>query len=234
MRGSLAVVVVLAATAARAQPSMTPIAQPPSMAPGYVAPPEPVGKVGYLHGGLSVDLLDVGAMQAFTSHGHASGVTLGVMGQIDLGARWALRMPIEISAGGFGDGRGYGELVVVPGAVYRFRSVRDQAWSPYVGGGLRFGFVGIGKRLTGEPLTLACCHDWGGHGGFGGSSGHADPYVHNTGTWAGDPSVEAWGGIEWAPARWMSFQLAGALVYEHIAGVTVIVLRETLGLRVSL
>jgi hypothetical protein len=223
-------VVAALASSAAAQP-MQPM-QPMQPAP-YVYPPPPLGKSGILGGGLSIEPLDLGSIQAITSHGWARGLDVGVLAQIDLGTRWALRLPIELGAGSFGHGAGYAELAVIPGALYRWRNHADQALVPYVGGGLRFGFVGIGKSLVGQPLLSACCHDWGDGDGWGGG-GHSDPNTENTSVTEGGLSFEIWGGYEWHPSRWFSIHLAGAIGYEHLLETTVIVLRETLGVRVSI
>jgi hypothetical protein len=244
-RGLLVVIAWAAlATVAAAQPGMQqPMTPPmtPTMTPapsGFVYPPPPLGRSGYFGAGLSVEPLNLGSIQAITSHGSAAGVDVGVAAQLDVGTRWALRLPIEFGAGGFGKGAGYGELVVIPGALYRFRDDADQALVPYVGGGLRLGFVGIGKKLVGEPLVaarmvIACCHDWGDHDDLGGG-GSSDPNTDTVSTVSGGISVEAWGGYEWHPSRWFSVNLAGAVGYERLKSTTVIVFRETLGIRLSI
>jgi hypothetical protein len=222
-RAIVAVVIAALASTAAAQPAASP----------YIYPPPPLGRSGILGGGLSVEPLDLGMIQAITSNGSAIGLDVGVLGQLDLGTRWALRLPIELGAGGFGHGAGYAELAFIPGALYRFRNTRDQTWVPYVGGGVRLGFVGIGRTLVGKPLLAACCHDWGDGDGWGGG-GHSDPNTENTSTVSGGLSLEVWGGYELHLSRWCSIQLAGALGYERLYETTVIILRETVGLRLSI
>jgi len=178
---------------------------------------------GLFHAGISVELVDLGGMQAFTPHGWASGIDAGIAVQWDLGPRWAIRVPIEIGVGGFAKGEGYGELLVIPGVVYRFRDDERQRWVPYLGGGVRFGSVGIGHVLLGEPLVVACCHDWGD------GDGHSDPNTDS----AAAVGTELWAGIGWHRASWFSLELAGAAGYERVLATRVIVLRETVGVRLA-
>lgn len=182
---------------------------------------------GLFHLGISLELMNLGSLQAITSHGKVVGVDFGIALHYDLGPNWSLHMPIEFGAGGFGNGAGYGELAIIPGVLYRFRSHDSQRWVPYVGGGLRAGYVGIGRTLVGLPLTVACCHDWGDD-------------VHHTGK--GDPNTEngsasggeLWAGFEWNRTRWFSVQLAGAAAFERVSATNILVFRETLGLRLSI
>jgi hypothetical protein len=194
--------------------------------PGLAPEQAPLRKAGLFHQGISVELLDVGAVQAITPHGRASGGDVGIAFQWDLGPRWALRLPIELGVGGLTNGKGYGELLMIPGVVYRWRSDEAQRWVPYAGGGVRLGSVGIGNTLVGKPLVVACCHDWD----WGDSDGHGDPNTESALT----VGSELWAGLEWNRTSWFSLQLAGALGYERVAATRVIVLRETLGLRFSL
>jgi hypothetical protein len=204
---------LLATATASAQPGL-------SAEPG----PPPLGKAGYFHTGFSIDLLGLGAVQAITSHDHASGVTAGLALQWDLGPRWALRLPIELSLAGLSNGGGYGELALLPGAIYRFRDADDQRWVPYLGGGLRLASVGIGNTLINRPLVVACCHDWG-----DGHNGKPDPNVDSEGT----TCLDLWAGVEWNRTSWFALQLAGSLGYERLAGVPVIIARELVALRLS-
>jgi hypothetical protein len=200
-----------------------------AQAPGEVATAAaPLHRTGRLHLGVSADAF-LGTIQAITTHDYASGVVVGFAGQAELDARWALRVVGDLGAGGFGHGGGYGEIAIIPGALYRFRTTDDQTWVPYLGGGLRLGLAGVGYKLTNKPTPVACCHDWG-SGGLGGG-GHADPYVDNDFTGL---SPEAWGGIDLSIASWLSLELAGALGYEHLESTRVFVLRQTLAVRVSI
>jgi len=191
--------------------------------PGLAPEEPPLRKAGLFRQGITIELLALGGMQAITPHGTASGADAGIAFQWDLGPRWALRVPIEFGVGGLTSGEGYGELLAIPGVVYRFRNHDDQRWVPYLGGGMRFGSVGIGKSLVGQPLVVACCHDWGD------SDGHPDPNTDTELVWG----TELWAGVEWNRARWFSLQLAGALGYERILATSVVVLRETLGFRLA-
>jgi hypothetical protein len=208
----------------------TATAQPPGMQPATPIAEPALHKEGILHAGISIEPLGIGAIHAITPHGTVTGLDLLIALQVDLGPHWAFRLPIELGAGGTTSGAGYGELAIIPGAIYRFRSSDDQRWVPYVGGGLRLGVVDIGRTLVGKPLQLTpvplCCHDWDwDHGG------HSDPNAEDTSTLAGGPSPELWAGTEWNPSRWFSLQLAGAIGYERVFATSVVVIRETLGLR---
>jgi len=228
MRRPILVMMLFGSSVASAQPSMT-----PSMPIDET--PITLRKEGLIHGGVSLELLNLGAVQAFTSHGSAKGVDMGVALQIELGPHLAFKLPIEFGYGGSVNGAHYGELAIVPGVLYRFRDRNDQTWVPYVGGGFRFGVVSIGKTLVGEPLdpvAVACCHDldWG----HSSSSGHAsDPYMEDASTTSGGMSPELWAGFAWNGTRWFSVQFAGALGYERLLGTSVIVARETIGARIT-
>ena len=217
---------LLLGSTANAQPSLTSPTVPIDEAPITLH------KEG-MHGGVSLELLNIGAFQAITSHGSAKGVDVGVALQIDLGQHLAFKLPIELGYGGSTNGAHYGELAIVPGILYRFRDHDGQKWVPYVGGGLRFGAVSIGKTLVGEPLdpiAVACCHDL--HWDHSSSSGNdSDPYMEDASATDGGMSPELWAGFAWNGTRWFSVQFAGALGYERLLGTSVIVARETIGAR---
>jgi hypothetical protein len=208
---------LLTAHAAHAQPGLAPT--PPDAAPA------PLPKAGLFGVGFSIDLLGLGAIQAITSYGHASGVDVQLALQWDLDSHWALRLPIEFGVGGLTSGAGYGELAIIPGAVYRFRDAAGQRWVPYLGGGLRLGSAGIGNLMINRPLVVACCHDWGSS-----HSGKPDPNVDAEAS----TGLDLWGGVEWTPTSWFAIQLAGAAGYEHMGGVSVLVLRELVSLRLAI
>jgi hypothetical protein len=213
-------VTLLAASTAEAQPGL----RPPATARATAT-----RDVGLFGGGFSIDLLDVGSVQALSSHGHAVGLDVGVGLQLERG-RWALRLPIEFGAGGFGHGAGYAELAIIPGALYHVDRGPEHRWVPYLGGGLRFGAVDIGRTLVGLPLGTqfaACCHDWDWGDGDGGGG---DPDTESDGVAA---SPELWAGFDWNPRRWFSLHIAGALAYERVLATDVIVARETMGMRFS-
>ena len=211
MRLWIGVVLALAPAVAHAQPG---VADP---APG------PVREDGLFHAGVSVDLVDLGALQAFTPYGRASGVDAGITVQWDLGPQWAIRVPIELGVSGFAKGEGYGELLMIPGVIYRFRNDERQRWVPYLGGGVRLGSVGVGNALLGKPLVVACCHDWGD------GDGHGDPNTESTLAMG----AELWVGAGWHPTSWFSLEIAGAAGYERVLATRVFALRETLGVRIA-
>jgi hypothetical protein len=87
------------------------------------------------------------------------------------------------------------------------------------------GFVGVGRVLLGQPLVVACCHDWGDDG-----HGHSDPNTESTGV----GGIDLWARLEWNRTRWFSVQLAGAVGFERVLATTVVVVRETIGVRFSI
>lgn len=214
------IALVLLAAHAQAQPGLV-------TSTANVTEEAPLQRSGLFHQGISVEPLNLGALQAITSHGKVSGIDLGVALHYDLGPNWSLHMLIELGEGGFGGGDGYGEAAIVPGVMYRFRSHEDQRWVPYLGGGLRVGYVGVGRTLVGLPLVIACCHDWGEDPNH---TGKGDPNIEDGSASGG----ELWAGIEWDRTRWFSLQLAGAAAYERVAATSILVLRETFGIRLSI
>jgi hypothetical protein len=217
------------------------LASPASaQAPGEVATTPPkvpaLHRSGGLHLGVHLEPPYLGSIQAISAFGHAVGTDVGIAVQVDLNKRWAFRLPLELGAGGFGDGAGYGELALIPGLLYRFRDTDDQRWVTYVGGGTRFGLGGIGRVLINQPLivqsqNVACCHDWG-DGGWsgGGGGGHSDP---NTELVIIGLSPELWVGGELRLSRWVLVNFAGSVAFERTNSTSVVVLRETVGLRAT-
>ena len=231
LAAALALALGLSSGTARAQPGMQSGVQTPdpAVAPGGPSEPEPV-KSGLLHQGISVELLDLGAMQVHAPGGTVHAVDLGIGFRYELDAHWVIRVPIELGAGGFGTGAGYGELAILPGVLYQVRDHADQHGVPYLGAGARFGFASIGKTLVGQPIAIACCHDW-----FDDShSGKGDPNSDDVSVTDGAPSVELWAGYAWNVSRWFALELDGALGYERLVGKNVYLVRETLGIRVTL
>lgn len=212
-----------------------------AQAPGEMAATTPavpeLHRSGAFHLGIGIEPPYFGSIQAITPYGHAAGLDVGIALQVDIGKHWAIRTPLELGSGGFGNGAGYGELAFIPGVIYRFRDTDDQRWVSYVGGGTRFGLGGIGRVLINQPLktqtrNVACCHDWGDGGGWsgGGGGGHADP---NTELVVIGLSPEVWFGGELRVNRWLLVNLAGSVGFERTNSTSVFVLRETIGLRAT-
>jgi hypothetical protein len=98
-------------------------------------------KEGLFAKGIGVMPLSLGPTQVHSKAGHASGLRLSAGAQLDLGPRWALRLPLVLAAAD-GDNGGYAELDVSPGVLYRFRYRVDQTFVPYLGAGAKLGFFG--------------------------------------------------------------------------------------------
>lgn len=192
------------------------------------AVPEPgvVPRAGYFGAGINLEPLTLGPVQAFASGGTAMGVSLQSALQIDLGPRWALRLPLGAALAGESPSD-FVELSFTPGVIHRWRDDADQAWVPYVGGGLKLGLFGAGRGLLGLPLIAsrqALDLDFGDDGG--------DPDPNEEVDLGALP--ELWGGVEWHPNRWCSLHLGAAYSYVRVAGRNVHVLHERVGVRFSL
>lgn len=181
---------------------------------------------GYFGAGFSLEPLALGPAQAFSGGGAAVGVSFQAAIQVDLGTRWALRLPLELGVGGTGDAT-FAELGFTPGVLYRWRDDADQRWVPYLGGGLKLGAAGAGRDLLGLPLVTVQALDIDIDHHHGGES---DPNLESrVGAFP-----ELWAGVEWHPNRWFSLNLGGAYTYVRVAGTNVHLLHERVGLRFSL
>ncbi|MBN8467490.1 hypothetical protein JYJ95_13290 [Corallococcus exiguus] len=182
---------------------------------------------GYFGAGVSLEPLSLGPVQAFSGGRVAVGITLQAAFQVDLGARWAFRLPLEVGVGGSGDST-FSELGVTPGLLYRWRHDADQRWVPYLGAGLKLGAAGAGREFLGLPLvTTVQSLDLD----FDDDDGDSD-----------DPNFESrlgafpevWAGVEWHPNRWFSLNVAAAYTYVRLLGTNVHLLHERVGVRFSL
>jgi len=66
------------------------------VAHAQAAPLSPLGKTGGLGKGLGLELVGLGPAEAWTRVGGAAGVSPNTAVQLDLGARWALRLPLSL------------------------------------------------------------------------------------------------------------------------------------------
>ncbi|MHA7630570.1 hypothetical protein [Corallococcus sp. M7] len=169
----------------------------------------------------------MGPVQAFSGGRVAVGISLQAALQIDLGSRWAFRLPLEAGVGGSGDST-FSELGITPGLLYRWRSDADQRWVPYLGAGLKLGAAGAGREFLGLPLvTTVQSLDLD----FDDDDGDSD-----------DPNFESrlgafpevWAGVEWHPNRWFSLNVQAAYTYVRVLGTSVHLLHERVGVRFSL
>ncbi|RKG85512.1 hypothetical protein D7W82_19320 [Corallococcus sp. CA049B] len=184
-----------------------------------------VPRSGYFGAGVNLEPLSLGPVQAFSGGRVAVGISLQAALQVDLGSRWAFRLPLEVGVGGSGDST-FSELGVTPGLLYRWRSDADQRWVPYLGGGLKLGAAGAGREFLGLPLvTTVQSLD------FDDDDGDSD-----------DPNFESrlgafpevWAGVEWHPNRWFSLNVQAAYTYVRVLGTNVHLLHERVGVRFSL
>ncbi|MBN8232616.1 hypothetical protein JYK02_34370 [Corallococcus macrosporus] len=184
-----------------------------------------VPRSGYFGAGINLEPLALGPMQAFSGGRVAVGVTLQAALQVDLGSRWALRVPLEVGTGGSGDST-FSEVAVTPGLLYRWRSDAGQRWVPYLGGGLKLGAAGAGREFLGLPLvTTVQSLDLD----FDDGDGESDPnFESRLGVFP-----EIWAGVEWHPNRWFALNLGAAYTYVRLLGTNVHLLHERVGVRFS-
>ncbi len=208
----------LAALVAQTAPPMatqtaTQIAPPQSiqMAP---APP-PLGESGLFEHGINLDLLEVGALQAFGPGGTAGGIVLALGPELDLGPHVALRVPLRLGVAGSSAGSStstsFAELVIAPGIVYRFRNDRDQRWVPFAGGALDLGAFEFGRQLLGLAPS---------------PSGVSQSFVKI------GIAPEALGGVLYCPAHFFAVRFAASYTYMLVAHTSAHALSETVDVRV--
>jgi hypothetical protein len=195
-------------------------------------PPDHLPRSGYFGAGVNLEPLAMGPMQAISGGGAAVGLTIQGAIQVDVGPRWALRLPLELGAGGSGDST-FAELALTPGVLYRWRDDADQRWVPYFGGGFKLGLAGANRGLLGLPLVTSEALD---------TQALDIHFHHHDGDSSSDPNdvsrlgafPELWAGLEWHPTRWFALNLGGAYTYVRLAGTNVHLLHERVGLRFSL
>ncbi len=185
-----------------------------------------VPRAGYFGAGINLEPLALGPVQAFSGGGAAIGVSFQTALQVDVGPRWAFRLPLELGGGGSGNST-FAELGLTPGLLHRWRDDADQEWVPYLGGGFKLGVAVANRELLGLPLITQALDIHLHHHHSGSSS---DP--NNEGRLGGFPEV--WAGVEWHPSRWFALNLGGAYTYVRLAGTNVHLLHERVGLRFSL
>ncbi|NRD47224.1 hypothetical protein [Corallococcus exiguus] len=194
---------------------------------GSTATAGDVPRSGYFGAGVNLEPLSLGPVQAFSGGRVAVGISLQAAFQVDLGSRWAFRLPLEVGVGGSGDST-FSELGVTPGLLYRWRRDADQRWVPYLGAGLKLGAAGAGREFLGLPLvTTVQSLDLD----FDDDDGDSD-----------DPNFESrlgafpevWAGMEWHPNRWFALNLGVAYTYVRLLGTNVHLLHERVGVRFSL
>ncbi|HVY31566.1 MAG TPA: hypothetical protein VHB79_33755 [Polyangiaceae bacterium] len=189
----------------------------------------PIPKEGRFGAGVSAIVPGLGLTEVFAAGGHALGFRLWAGAQIDLGPRWALRLPLMLGVASGGSRMGYAELDLVPGVLYRFRNSASQRLTPYVGLGAKLGVFGADRPLLGLPLlgTTQQALDWDHHHHSG--DGSSDPDFDGTVTVGG----ELWLGASWHIARLFSldFDLAASML--SIDSVLVVGVSETVAARLT-
>ena len=180
---------------------------------------------GLFHRGIGVIPLTLGPAQAESKFGRATGLRFATGAQLDLGPRWALRLPLVLAAAD-GTHGGYAEIDVAPSIVYRFRSRADQVFVPYLGGGVKLGAFGADRTFLGKPRlsTLDV------------NTGELLDYQHHHHGWSdpnfdtvAKPGGEAFLGCSLHAGRLFSMNLDVTGEVLSIDGVLVNVVVETVG-----
>jgi hypothetical protein len=191
---------------------------------GHRAAAQELPKEGIFAHGIGAIPLSFGPVQVFSKEGHASGLRVSAGVQLDLGPRWALRLPLVLAAAD-GTNGGYAEIDLSPGMLYRFRYRADQTVVPYFGAAAKLGGFGADREFLGKPLLPVTVHATDlFHEHHHGSS---DPNFDTVFSVAG----EAWLGASVHASRLFSvdFDVAGEAL--PIDGVLVGALTETMALR---
>jgi hypothetical protein len=192
-------------------PAPLPAWPPPAAIQKAPAQPAPLRRAGLFKKGINIDLIELGALQAFGSGGSAGGIVLALGPEIDLGPRAALRIPLRLGfAGDLESPTSFLELVLAPAYVYRFRHEQRQRWVPFVGGALNLGFFQFGRQLLGLPPS--------------------PPGISQTFLKAG-AAPEALGGILYSPASFFALRFAASYTYMLVAGTSAHALTETMDVR---
>jgi hypothetical protein len=165
--------------------------------------------------GLGIDPLQLGALQVISAGGTSLGAAVGIGVEIDLGPHLALRVPLEIAYAGSSQDDAAGVehstlflyVGLSPGVVYRFRTERDQRWTPFVGGALKLGAFMFGRELLGVAPN-------------------PPPATMQEFTRVGAaPDLTA--GVLFTPVRWFSLRIAVDYTYIFVADTSVHALAET-------
>jgi len=190
---------------------MSQVVPPTAMETAAAAPP-PLGEAGLFQRGINLDLLELGAMQAFGPGGSASGLALALGLELDLGPHAALRIPLRLGfAGDPTSSTSFLQLVIAPGYVYRFRHAREQRWVPFAGGALAMGAFQFGRQLLGLAPS--------------------PPGISQTFVKVG-MAPEALGGVLYCPASFFAVRFAASYSYMFVAKTSAHALTETIDARV--
>jgi hypothetical protein len=227
-------------SASPASSSVAPAADPSAAAEASVDPgaAAPLGKGGRFGKGLSLELPGLGVVQAVGPGGVAVGPALEVALQFDVGARFAIRVPVRLDLAVFGGTKqSYAALALTPELVYRLRAEPAQRWVPYVGAGVKLGLFSAGRATlglpalgtSGLPLEASGAALFDDHHSSSSSSGASADV--ETKLAAG---LEALVGVEWHPSPWFALNLGLGYGYLRMFGADVHTLREMAGARLTL
>jgi hypothetical protein len=185
-----------------------------------------LAKEGRFAAGIGVFPIALGPIQVFAAGGHAFGLRFGAGAQIDLGPRWALRVPLVIAGASGGSLGDYAEIALVPSVIYRFRARADERFTPYVGAGVKLGGFGAERPLLGKPVVATVSQALG-DGVFEEHHHTDDPNFDSAVAIGGEVLL----GGSWHASRLLSldFELTGDFV--PVDGVLVAVVAETAALR---
>jgi hypothetical protein len=213
-----------------AAPAMSAIAAPVATTPVQAHPAAlavvPLGKAGAFGKGIHIELLSVGAAQVVSAGGAEGGIGLATAVQFDLGPRWAFRLPIALDVTLAKKPGGFADLSITPGLLHRWRSVADQRWVPYAGGGVKLGSFGAGHELLDLPIVVTSALEIGDHHVGGGSH---DPNFEVRLRAA----PEVWGGVEYHTSSWFCLNLGATYSWIRLASANVHLIREMVGIRFS-
>jgi hypothetical protein len=201
----------------------------PAASPVAPAPPAPPGKSGVLGKGINIEGALV-IVQTMGPGGQEAGTGLALIPQFDLGPRWALRVLVTADVTFVSSPGGYADISLTPGIVRRWRRRQDQAWVPYVGGGVKLGSFGAGHALLGLPAVTTSALFIGHHHIDLDGHGHADDPNFEIGQRV---APELWAGVECHPLSWFSIDLAASYAWIRLSGANLHLLRELIGLRLS-
>lgn len=201
----------------------------PGATPAAPPPEPPLGKSGAFGKGINVEAA-LAVVQVVAPGGVEGGVGLALIPQYDLGARWAVRVPIAVDVTFASSPGGYADLSLTPGLVRRWRRHQDQAWVPYLGGGVKLGSFGAGRSLLGLPEVTTSALFIGHHHIDVDGHGHADDPNFEVGLRV---APELWAGLEVHPCSWFSFDLGATYAWIRLSGENLHLLREMIGLRLS-
>jgi len=216
-------------SAAPLQPNLLPMA---AAAKGE----EPLRRSGLLGLGVALQPVNFGAIEAISGGETAAGFQLMAALQIDLGKRLALRLPVDMVAGG-SDDHTFASLGFTPGLLYRFRTHNGQGFVPYLGGGFKLAGASAGVGLLGIPGTSTMALSRAHLSGFDlddfddddGDGGDPDPDVR---TRLG-AFPEVWAGFEWNLAKLFAFDFGLSYTYYRMDHQGVHQLAERIGARFS-